>query len=272
MKLKLYVPFKTEKREKLQAETNTVSRRSVEYEHIQQSYNFTSVEWSLLFNRCLIEGTGPDQWRYSRINVLYKGKGDPRDPNNYRGIALQQTSFKCFTKIINNRIINHTIDKLPREHYGFIPGKSTTDAIKVLVNNISETLEKPRGKLYACFVDFSKAFDSVDRDRQVEKLAYNFNMGGKIFTTTKNILQPNNICVFDGSRLSKVILQEKGLLQGDSLSPTLFILYISDLPNSLKENAKNIKILLYADDLVFFIERKYKLVWTIWTCTPQPIN
>lgn len=85
------------------------------------------------------------------------------DPNNYRGLALQQSAYKCLTKLINDRIISNTMNKFPEEQYGFIPARSTTIPIERLIIDIRSETNKKQGKMYACFVDFEKAFDSVDR-------------------------------------------------------------------------------------------------------------
>jgi hypothetical protein len=59
---------------------------------------------------------------------------------------------------------------LPEEQFGFRPGRSTLLAAGSLLQHIGTELEKPRGKLYAVFVDYLKAFDLVNRELTINKL------------------------------------------------------------------------------------------------------
>jgi hypothetical protein len=45
-----------------------------------------------------------DSWHFTVLNVLYKGKGDPQDPNNNRGIALKETSAKVLSIVLARRL------------------------------------------------------------------------------------------------------------------------------------------------------------------------
>lgn len=113
------------------------------YEEIKQSYNILESEWEMLYNRCLIDGKIPEKWKNSNMHMLYKGIGEIIKLNNYRGIALQQTAYKCLTKLLNNRLLMNLHDKLPPEQHGFIPGKSTTTPIGEIINDVkAETSKK----------------------------------------------------------------------------------------------------------------------------------
>lgn len=223
-------------------------------EYIIESYDLLRCEWLMLFSRCLLQAQIPQCWRHGLLYTLYKGKGDVTLPDSYRGISLQQSMFKVFTKLLNSRIMQNCQHLLPTEQYGFVPGRKTADAIKHLRISVENSLSKPRGKLYACFIDFAKAFDTVDRDLLLQKLNKKMGITGRILRAIENILETNKIQITNDSKLSDAIFQSTGLIQGDSLSPSLFILYIADIVEAIKVTTKKLDVLLYADDLVFFSE------------------
>ena len=84
---------------------------------------------ALLFNECLRNNTIPQQWRKSIIVVLHKGKGKKDDPNNYRGIALENTMYKIFSKILLERINQRLRPAIPMNQFGFTAGKSALQAV-----------------------------------------------------------------------------------------------------------------------------------------------
>ena len=116
----------------------------------------------------------PDSWSKAFIVPLLK-KGDKNNPNNSRGISIVSCFGKLFTSILNNRILawerDHNI--LTDVQFGFRSGLSTVDAIFVFQSIINRILCKNK-RLYCCFVDYQKAFDSVDRTKLWKKL---FNSG-----------------------------------------------------------------------------------------------
>lgn len=224
-------------------------------EHLKESFGRLGILWVMLFNLILRAGRIVETWKESRIKVLYKGKGDVLDTNAYRGIALLSHPFKLFTKILSGRILNVVENRsLPKEQFGFRRGRSTADALSVLRASVLETLEKPRTPLYAVFVDFSKAFDTVPRNLLIKKLVEMHGIRGSIVKVLASIYNSNVIRVDDGNALSHPIIQNRGVLQGDSLSPLMFILYTADLPERLSEGSdpEEVSVLCYADDLVMY--------------------
>lgn len=85
---------------------------------------------------------------------------------NYRDIALTNTITKIFTTLIATRLARwcekHNI--LPECQFGFRAERSRKDNIFTLQARIALELAKPKGKLYAEFVDFKRAFNSVNHD------------------------------------------------------------------------------------------------------------
>ena len=117
-----------------------------------------------LFIEIFNKGVYPENWTDSIIHPLHK-KGNPNDPNNYRGISLSDVSGKLFSTIINRRLqmwvdMNDTIGE---QQAGFRKDYSTVDHMFTLLVIVQKQLSLNR-KLYVAFIDFEKAFDSISRN------------------------------------------------------------------------------------------------------------
>ena len=111
-------------------------------------------------------------------------------------------------------------------------------------------------KIYACFIDFRKAFDTINRDALFYKLSY-YNIDGPFFSIMKDMYKEVLYSVKISEGITDFFNSSVGVKQGCILSPTLFSLYINDLPSIFdstceppKLNDNDISYLLYADDLV----------------------
>ena len=221
-------------------------------EHLKGSFNTVGYLWVLLFNSILMTGEIFKSWRNSTVKVLYKGKGDNRDANSYRGIAMLNHIYKWFTKMLASRLSKFTENRsMPPEQFGFRQGRSTLDAFFKLRSYVLERIES-RTPVYAVFVDFRKAFDMVPRKILLRKLTSLHSIRGRILRVLVSLLQFNLIKVFDDVAYSGEIPQNRGVQQGDSLSPLLFILFVSDLPRLLKDVTTILSVILFADDLVIY--------------------
>ena len=106
----------------------------------------------------------PQQWKYAIIMVLHKKK-DRTECGNYRGISLVAHAGKILLKIIARRLSEYCerVGILPEEQSGFRPNRSTTDTMFV-IRRLQELARKKRiPRYYVCFIDLTKAYDSVDR-------------------------------------------------------------------------------------------------------------
>lgn len=108
-------------------------------EHLKISYEYFQDWWLLFLNMLLETETIPNIWRNANLKVLYKGKGDISDPNAYRGIALLNSSYKLYTKIINNKIMKNIDTKLPDEQYGFRRERNCQEAIEILRTDVKKS-------------------------------------------------------------------------------------------------------------------------------------
>ena len=181
------------------------------------------------------------------VMPVFKQKGQKSNPTNYRGITLLSNLLKTYTGLIYERLYKwtETYKLLPPNQYGFRRGYSTLQAITHLKTNITTSLASI-GRYYVCFVDFKQAFDSIDRQTLLLKLLQ-MGIGNAMGNVLLSLLKDNVIKIIDGNLLSNEIITDRGVPQGDKLSPLLFSLFIADLSTYLESSRCN--IYFYADDL-----------------------
>ena len=118
-------------------------------------------------------------------------------------------------------------------------------------------LQTKKGKkLYACFVDFKKAFDSIWHEGLFRKLE-NKRINGNFLALIKNIYSNTMCAVKINDKTTNFFKYEKGVQQGNPLSPLLFNLYINDIFESITnkdpvslDDSYFLNGLMYADDLI----------------------
>ena len=207
---------------------------------------------------CLDSGKIPELWRRAIIAPIPKSdQNDPRIPLNYRGISLICCSAKLYNALLNTRIESYlnANNKLVDEQNGFRKDRSCQDHLYVL-DSLIRNRKNENLSTFTAFIDLQKAFDCVNRDFLMHKIL-NMGIEGKIYMSIKSLYSATEACV----KISNDLYSEWfptlfGVRQGDSLSPTLFSMYLNDLANDIKElragvdiNGKNVGILLYADDI-----------------------
>ena len=119
--------------------------------------------WAALasrFSHYMAQRRTPDQWKTAKTVLLYK-KGDREQLRNYRPIWLLPTVYKVFTKVLYNRLARQLDEQQPPEQAGFRSGYSTMDHIHVL-NQLLECCRKYKMPLVLAFIDYEKAFDSIE--------------------------------------------------------------------------------------------------------------
>ncbi|CAF1118390.1 unnamed protein product, partial [Didymodactylos carnosus] len=103
-----------------------------------------------------------EDWSLALLIRLYK-KGEKQLCDNYRGISLLNVTSKIFSRLILNRIQNMIDHQLLEAQAGFRAQRSTMDQIFTLKTTMEKRreLNKP---LFMCFIDITKAYDSVNRE------------------------------------------------------------------------------------------------------------
>ena len=206
-----------------------------------------------LFNKCLETGSYP--WNNSIISPLHK-KGNKENPDNYRAIAISSTIGKLFSTLLLERLIKFRNVNCPdpSNQLGFTKGAQTYDHVLTL-HTITSKYRKLRKKVYAVFVDFRKAFDSVCREALFYKLS-NLGISGNFYNVLRHMYSHSTAQIKLSNHISNKIPINKGTEQGHPLSPDLFKIFISDLSPLLEQAScpelmgKIVSHLLWADDLI----------------------
>ena len=217
-----------------------------------------------LLNNCFVSGISPTDWQYSDIKPIPKPDKDTRDPLQNRCITIMCCVAKLYSSILNTRLQSYmeTNKIFADEQNGFRRNRSCIDHLFTLVTVLRNRKELGKDTFLA-FIDYRKAFDSVERGQLFYKLA-RIGVVGRMYKAISSL--------YTNPR-SRVILEDLetdyfncpvGVKQGDCLSPTLFSIYINDLVEEINRAnlgvdlnvdggpnfSATLSTLLYADDIV----------------------
>ena len=195
-------------------------------EFIKEGKNILLPLFCNLFNAVLYSGWYPEIWVKSVLVPLFK-KGPVEDAGNYRGISLVSHVGKLFTSTLYNRLIKWSNENsiLTDAQFGFIPGYGTRDAIFALHSIIAKSLSKGK-RLYCCFVDYVKAFDSVIHYILWQKML-KYGISGNLLNLIMSMYSKLKTCVKLNGEFSEFFSSNVGLMQGESLSPFLYAIYVN---------------------------------------------
>ena len=201
-------------------------------------------------------------WLHSLITAIHE-KGAKDNPDNYRGVSLMSCIGKLFLTIINNRLVKYSLENglLSPGQLGFVIGNRTSDPHIILHNLLRKYCHEKNLRIFACFVDFSKAFDTVPRDILLHKLREK-GIDGRILEIIKTLYLEDHASVKIGKKYSPPFKTNIGVRQGCVLSPLLFNIFLADLQPILDQCEDNVKVdenidlscLMWADDILMFSE------------------
>lgn len=198
----------------------------------------------------------------SFITLIPKKEG-PEHPGDFHPIALCNTIYKIFAKILANRLKGFLPKLISEEQTGFIPGRSILDGILT----IQETIHSASKDKEACMfmkLDIQKAYDMVDWHflcKVLEAFGFSHQWINLIF---KFISSPKISILINGTP-EGFFKVSRGIRQGDPLSPSLFIIMAEAFGRAVSDaylkkkisgitvtrNLPNITHQQYADDTIF---------------------
>jgi len=119
-----------------------------------------------IFNTWWISGELPDQKAEAFVASIYK-KGDPKNPENYRPIAILNSVYKIYAGVIQARLANALDGDLQNTQYGFRKARSTSIPLAI-IRRVLENAEAGQHPCHMVFLDWEKAFDRIKHDKLLE--------------------------------------------------------------------------------------------------------
>ena len=169
---------------------------------------------------------------------------------------------KLFFQVINNRIIDfvNCNNKLSEYQIGFRAGCRTSDHIFVL-KTLTDIYKKKKKKLFSCFVDLQKAYETVWHNGLFYKLLQT-GISAKIVRLLQDLYKKTSSCVKLNNSISDYFDVSVGVRQGCVLSPILFNIYVDGIVKDILNVNTNpamlgqmkVPLLMYADDIVLLSE------------------
>ena len=206
-----------------------------------------------LCNKAWHEGTIPEEWGKSILVPIPK-KGDLSNCSNYRTISLINHTGKVLLIVLLNRLKSHLDPYLSEEQAGFRKDRSTIHQILTL-RLLAEKAKRQGKKIYNCFIDFQKAFDTI-KHKIIWAMLKSYGVETKMITLLQKIYEKAQSAVRIGKDYGEWFKTDVGTRQGDPLSPLLFIAYLERVMDQVRQNTCGINIggilinnLRFADDI-----------------------
>ncbi|KAL1447016.1 hypothetical protein WDU94_015647 [Cyamophila willieti] len=212
---------------------------------------------SKIFNTIYSAGEIPTEWLKSEFITLPKKPG-AKVCGDYRTISLMSHMLKLFLKIIHKRIYRQCEEQIAPNQFGFVNAVGTREAL-FSVQVLFQKCRDVSCNVFACLIDYKKAFDRV-RHEQMMEILKRTGIDGKDLKIIANLYwNQSAILRIDGDHTDQVKIL-RGVRQGCNISPLIFNLYsehifgeaLQDIDEGISINGVKLNNLRYADDTIVF--------------------
>ena len=164
----------------------------------------------------------PVQWKQGNVVPLHK-KGDKSQVSNYRPISLLCIVSKVVERYIYNNVFKVVEPIINTNQHGFMNRKSCTTQLLTVYDEIEKHIDEGK-QTDMIFLDFSKAFDSVDHNMLIHKI-HTLGFSGKLLLWISDYLKDRSQRVVRDGASYEFVPVTSGVQQGSMLSPLLFLLF-----------------------------------------------
>jgi len=201
-----------------------------------------------IFNACITNKYFPTTWKQGKVIMLIKPGKPKDDSNSYRPVTLLDTIGKLLEKSLLNILNKWTSENqlIPDIQAGFRKGRQLNDHHLYFTEDLKKALNR-KNNIVAISLDLSKAFDTISHELLINTLTEK-ELDLNINKTIQSYLRNRNAHISHQNDISPFFPITRGVPQGSILSPSLFNIYMADIPKP----PKTIKIIQYADDILIW--------------------
>ena len=189
----------------------------------------------------LHSGIYPEKWKITKITHVFKS-GKKQDVTCYRPISLLSKLSLSFENVFFKKLYKFIAPNLSTRQFGFLKGRSTITQLLLFLSEAYYANEK-NNELYAFYLDFAEAFDTLPHHLILTKLRH-FGIGGNLLKLIHSYLIGRKQFVEINRTSSTLRVNISGVPQGSILGLLLFLVSIDNSPNSCSESL----MFLFADD------------------------
>ncbi|MGY8822311.1 MAG: RNA-directed DNA polymerase, partial [Pseudomonadales bacterium] len=212
--------------------------------------------------RCIVEGNVPEWMVTGRTVLIQKDPAKGTEASNYRPIACLPLMWKLLSGIFADRVYTHLLDNqlLPEEQKGGRKKSRGTKDQLFIDKAILKEVKRLKGNVAMSWIDYKKAYDMVPHSWIKEILSIT-GVAANIQNLVMNSMEKwGTLLTSNGNELGKVDIK-RGIFQGDSFSPLLFIMALIPLTMILRKvdvgyrfsgSREKVNHLLFMDDLKLY--------------------
>ena len=218
---------------------------------LKDSFQVLADKLTYLYNLSVAQGIFPTQWKKAFVIPIPK-IGNPKKVENYRPISLLPLPGKLLEKLVHTQLSLYLEEEeiLTNNQFGFRKQRSTSHAISQVLNQIYTNINRSNITA-AVYIDFSKAFNSVQHSTLIAKLT-ELNLSAKTIEWITSYLHGRRQRTLANNTYSANLPVNQGVPQGSVLGPLLYIIYANDIVGKIKNSG----FTFYADDTVLYSKKK----------------